>query len=88
MIFIYMVPQGGGSAGANRDFNYRIPPGWDPAGEANYSFRAWHTDLRQWIILTDLQPAQQAAAIISRLQGTARELTRNMTSDEIMHGGE
>jgi hypothetical protein len=39
-------------------------------------------------MLTDLQPAQQAAAIVMRLGGSARELVRSITPDEIMHGGQ
>ena len=38
-------------------------------------------------MLTDLQPAQQAAAIVMILGGAARELVRSITPDEIMHGG-
>ena len=55
---------GPNNQGTARDFNYRIPPGWDPAGEAHYSFRAWQTCLSHWIILTDLQPPHQSAAIV------------------------
>ena len=65
----------------------RTPPVWDTASQAHYSFRAWHTDLSQWIILTDLQPSQQASAIAMRLSGTSRELARNMTPDEMTYGG-
>ncbi|MFM7982071.1 MAG: hypothetical protein ACKPKO_22405, partial [Candidatus Fonsibacter sp.] len=38
-------------------------------------------------MLTDLQPAQQAAAIVMRLDGSARELARSITPDDIMNGG-
>jgi hypothetical protein len=38
-------------------------------------------------MLTDVQPAQQAAAIVMRLGGAARELVRSITPDEIMNGG-
>ena len=60
----------------SRDFNYRIPPYWTPEFEQNYSFRAYMTDISIWILLTDLQPHQQAAAIVMRLGGAARELAR------------
>ena len=39
-----------------RDFNYRVPPYWNPEHEAQYSFRAYMTDLSIWIMLADLQP--------------------------------
>ena len=40
-----------------------------------------------WSTLTDLQPHQQAAAIIMRLRGSAREAARTLTPLEIVHGG-
>ena len=85
-ILILMMPHLAGG-GSSRDFNYRIPPAWDPANEHNYSYRAYMTDLSIWTLLTDLQPHQQAAAIIMRLQGTAREFARMIQPQEIMHGG-
>ena len=45
------------------------------------------TDLSIWTLLTDLQPYQQAAAIVMRLQGTAREYARMINPNELMHGG-
>ena len=81
-----MMPHLAGG-GSSRDFNYRIPPAWDPANEHGYSYRAYMTDLSIWTLLTDLQPHQQAAAIIMRLQGTAREFARMIQPQEIMHGG-
>ena len=38
-------------------------------------------------MLTDLQPHQQAAAIVLRLGGAAREVVRDITADEMMNGG-
>ena len=84
-----MMPNfGGGGPGQslqNDGFNYRIPPSWNPEVDS-YSFRAHVTDLTLWVMLTDLQPHQQAAAIIMRLRGSARELGRAITPNEIMHG--
>ena len=45
------VPQLSTSA---RDFNYRIPPAYNPDNEATYSFRAYMTDISIWVMLTDL----------------------------------
>ena len=70
-----------------RNFNYRIPPSWSPEVEHTYSFRTYVTDLSLWILLTDLQPHQQCAAIVLRLGGVAREMARMMTPQEIATGG-
>jgi hypothetical protein len=84
-----MMPRiGGGGGGGGGDFTYRIPPAWAPENEQHYSFRARCQDIPLWLMLTDLQPAQQAAAIVMRLGGAARELVRSITSDEIVNGGQ
>ena len=83
-----MVPRLGGQGSGGGDFTYRVPPSWSPENEQHYSFRAWCQDLQLWLMLTDLQPAQQAAAIVMRLGGSARELVRSITPDEIMRGGQ
>ncbi len=70
------------------NFNYRIPPRWNPEQEQQYSFRAYTTDLMLWTLLTDLQPHQQAAAVVMRLGGSAREAARTLSANELMHGGE
>ena len=91
-----MVPGGGrdnpqgqlpGMITGGRDFNYRIPPPWSPEYESSYSFRAYMTDLSLWIMLTDLQPHQQCAAIIMRLGGAAREMARMISPQEMIFGG-
>ena len=79
---------GGGGGGGGGDFIYRIPPAWVPENEQRYSLRAWCQDLQLWLLLTDLQPAQQASAIVMRLAGAARELVRSTTPDEILNGGQ
>ena len=73
-------------------FNYRIPPYWDPIfenahGSNQYTFRAYMTDLSLWIMLTDLEPWRQCAAIIMRLGGAAREFGRGITPQEMSTGG-
>eukprot|EP00974_Lingulodinium_polyedra_P115239 11154471-Lingulodinium_polyedra.AAC.1 len=69
------MPNASALAG-DRDFNYRIPPVWFPESESSYSFRAYLTDIFIWVMLTDLQPHQQCAAIVIRLGGAAREMAR------------
>ncbi len=93
-IITLMMPQGGRRhQGPGPDLReggsltYRVPPAWSPENENHYSFRAYMTDLAFWIILTDLHPHQQAAAIITRLGGSARELARMITPQELIHGG-
>ena len=73
--------------GGSRDFNHRIPPSWSPENEHNYSFRAYMTNISQWVMLTDLQPHQQCAALIMRLGGSAREMARMITPQEMYNGG-
>ena len=44
------------------------------------------TDISLCVMLTDLAPSQQCAAIIMRLGGQARELARMVSPQEIMSG--
>ena len=78
--FCHMVNPGG-------DTNNRVPPRWGPERETTYSFKTYVTDLMLWVMLTDLAPHQQVAAIILRLEGAARELARTLTPQEITQGG-
>ena len=45
------------------------------------------TNISQWVMLTDLQPHQQCAALIMRLGGSAREMARMITPQEMYNGG-
>ena len=65
----------------------RTPPRWSPEQESTYSFNNFSRDVLLWTLVTDLQPYQQCAAVIQRLGGTARELARQMTPQEMLHGG-
>ena len=90
LILLQMMPgyRGGNHAGGNnRDYQYRVPPSWSPETESHYPFRAYMTDVSLWMVLTDLQPHQQCAAIVARLGGAARDMARMLTPQEIMHGG-
>ena len=80
-------PQFSDGGTANRDFNYRIPPAWNPENENSYALRAYMTDVAIWIMLTDLQPHQQCAALVMRLGGAARDIARMITPSEMMNGG-
>ena len=79
-----MMPAQGGGAGRV----HRAPPSWSPEQAQAYPFRTWTQDLQIWSIAhVDIPPAQQAANIIMQLGGAARELVRNMSYDQIAHGG-
>ena len=85
-----MMPGGGssGQMGPGREpWTRSLPPYWSPQTESSYAFRAYLTDLQLWIMLTDMQPHQQAAAIVLRLGGAAREVARQITPQELMQGG-
>ena len=84
LILCAMVPHFNGNN--SRDFNYRIPPYWSPETEHQYSFRAYLTDISLWVMLTDLHPHQQAAAIVMRLGGEAKDMSIVITPTEIMYG--
>ena len=66
-ILVHMMA--GAAAPSPRDFNHLVPPAWSPEGDSSYSFRAFITDVSLLIMLNDLQPHQQCAAIITRLGG-------------------
>ena len=77
---MFQPPQGGNN-------NLRLPPRWEPSMEGSLPFRTWMQDLMLWTICTDLNPAQQCAAIISQLGGAARDLARTLTPAEVYQGG-
>jgi hypothetical protein len=79
----YMMARG--IFGQRREnLTYRIPPELSPEMESTYSFRAYMTDNFMWIMLANLQPHQQCAAIIMRLGGAAREMARRSAREEGM----
>ena len=76
----FMVNSNGNSRGT------QTPLSWNP-DVRRQSIRAWVADLQHWIIMTDTQPEQQIAAIISELRGTAREMARTISPDEMFTRG-
>ena len=84
---LLMVP---GGPAANRARLGRVPdpPAWGPERESRYPFRHWIQDLLVWgILAVDMDPGQQAAAVINRLEGEARNVTREMSYAEMTTGG-
>ena len=81
VMFLVLHMQPGGGA------RHREPPSWNPENERHYSFRAWMADITLWTVLTDLNPAQQCAAIVLKLGGAARAIGRHLQPQEILTGG-
>ena len=75
----YMMP--GNQAAANWQ-----PPRYNP-DDRSQSFRAYVTDLMHWLMMTPLAPHQQAVAVVNRLEGTARQMGRTLTPQELFNGG-
>ena len=87
-ILIYAMAAGG----RPRMARVPDPPPWGPEratrSQNQYLFRDWIQDLMIWgLLAAELDPGQQCAAIIQRLEGPARELARNMSMQEITTGG-
>ncbi|CAE8605145.1 unnamed protein product [Polarella glacialis] len=86
LIVIFMQP-GQGRNGAGTNVGYRTPPSWGPELEARYPFRHWSRDVLVWTILTDMDAARKAAAVILQLRGGAEELARGLPPQAIVAGG-
>ncbi|CAE8619736.1 unnamed protein product [Polarella glacialis] len=86
LIVFYMQP-GQGRGGQGTNVGYRTPPSWGPEMEARYPFRHWSRDVLVWTILTDMDPARKAAAVILQLRGGAEELARGLPPQAIVAGG-
>ena len=69
----------------------RDPPSWSPEMESRsrnpYTFENYTRDLMMWSLATNLRPHQQAAAVVLRLGGTARDVVRELTPIELTQGG-
>ncbi len=74
-------------AWGNRDFNWRVSFSWFPEKDSHHSFRTFMTGIPVWIRLSDLQPHEQCAAIVTRRGGSACEMARMITPQEIPRGG-
>ena len=69
-----------------RDMHHRISPVYNPETERSYTWRDYVRDIGIWCMMTDLQPHQQCAALISRLQGHAREIAQLIPARDIALG--
>ena len=77
-----MLPGGGGGG-----FTNRAPPSWGPGDRK--TFRQWAHQLSRWCILTDLDPARQAAAVSLQLRGSAATYVQERTPvPALVQGGQ
>ena len=83
----HLMPRKDGGGQGRGGFLYGVPPAWSPEHEASYSFRAWCQVISLWVMLTDLGPHKQVAAIGRRLGGAAPELVRGIRPQELAAGG-
>ena len=82
------LPTGPQYLDPRKDIHYRIPPCFNPRTNHEYQFRKYVQVIVVWCLHTDLRPEQQAAAIITQLQGQAKDLVINtMTPAQIATGG-
>ena len=64
----------------------KVPPSYDPRFEHKYSFRQYMKDMQHWVLYTDLQPHQQAVAILHNLDGAAHDLISQLSPAELYAG--
>ena len=64
----------------------KVPPAYDPRFEHRYSFRQYMKDMQHWVLYTDLQPHQQAVAILHNLEGAAHDLISQLSPAELYAG--
>ena len=69
-----------------RDMHRIIPPVYNPETDRTYRGRQDVQDVGIWSMMTDLAPHQQAATLIARLQGHARELALLLPAHEVAAG--
>ena len=64
-----------------------LPPRWGPQNGTELLIRRLDAGPLNLVILSDMDPARQCAAIVKQLEGSARMLARQMTFDDITRGG-
>ena len=69
------------------EYTTKIPPAWNPEWTATKSFRQWCTELGLWLTITEVPPHAQAGIIVSRLHGTAKLVTNQLTPQQLTQGG-
>ena len=62
----------------------KVPPYWEPALELKgYPYKVWLQDISIWAAGTELQDVLQAPAAAQRLGGTAKDLIRELSMEDL-----
>eukprot|EP00435_Cladocopium_sp_Y103_P035043 s3195_g9.t1 len=64
----------------------KVPPSWSVERNHVYSLRAWISDLVLWASASDLDPVRHGPVAALQVQGTAKELIRELTPQQLQHG--
>eukprot|EP00435_Cladocopium_sp_Y103_P046747 s730_g13.t1 len=64
----------------------KVPPSWSVERNHIYSLRAWISDLILWASASDLDPMRHGPIAALQIQGTAKELVRELTPQQLQHG--
>ena len=64
----------------------KVPPSWCVERNHVYSLRSWISDLILWASASDLDPVRHGPVAALQVQGTAKELIRELTPQQLQHG--
>eukprot|EP00435_Cladocopium_sp_Y103_P042293 s661_g11.t1 len=64
----------------------KVPPSWCVERNHLYSLRSWISGLILWASASDLDPIRHGPVAALQVQGTAKELIRELTPQQLQHG--
>lgn len=64
----------------------KVPPSWSLERNHLYSLRSWVADLVLWASATELEAVRHGPIPALQIQGSARELVRELTPQQLQHG--
>ena len=64
----------------------KVPPSWCIERNYVYSLRSWISDLILWAPASDLDPIRRGPVATPQVQGTAKELVRELTPQQVQQG--
>ncbi|CAJ1411392.1 unnamed protein product [Effrenium voratum] len=64
----------------------KVPPAWSVERNHHYSFRSWVSDLVLWSSATEIDPRRQGPVAALQVQGSAKELVREITPQLLRDG--
>ena len=64
----------------------KVPPSWSVERNHIYSLRSWISDLVLWSSATEIEPARQGPIAALQVQGSAKELVRELTPMQLRDG--